>query len=115
MSSACGEIHVGRQVNCELLEAKLGVGVFRCCDLATGEIAVIIAQLPDPRNWHDYRPASAITPFKTETQAIDALKHWADTPSLPLSPKKPRSICKRRNSTPSRRHREEADQLQLDL
>lgn len=109
------DIPIGRPVACELLEAILGYGVYKCTVIATGEIAYVVARMPNIKEEREYRPASAVHPFETAEKAAAALTRWASGPPLPPLPRPPRPLGGRRNGNRPKQPSDAVDQLMLDL
>jgi hypothetical protein len=103
------DIWVGRQMKAELLKEKFDVGSYKCTNIATGEISYVIAPALGRKNWHEYRPTSAICPFESAEEAVRTLNRWASDPTPPPSPKSPRPLDGRRNE------KNEPGQLNLNL
>jgi hypothetical protein len=110
-----GDLIIGQPVESELLEAKFGIGVYKCANIPTSKISYIIAPTPDPKNCHDYRPTSAIAPFETATEAINALESWAGDPQFPRLPRKLRPPDGRRKGNRPKQRDDGVGQMFLDL
>jgi hypothetical protein len=105
---------IGRPTKTELLETLRDFGAYKCIDLATNKVTYLIAPTPDAKDWHDYRPTSAVRPFETAEKAIEMLQRWASDPAFPSLPRKLQPPGGRRNGNKPK-HTDSPGQLFLDL